>query len=324
MANNKNKKMPTSKITKADSKLFRGTAAEVHSFMSNEDILKSIGCNFDVERVAHEYKGQTFNEVQHWHRSDNDGLLGTFGSRRQCIQPSVFVDYFRNFCEASNKEISLDVVGSLDGGKTFYMASKLTQVQNNDFDKVGDKTDSWLVVTDYYGESRAPKVIVLFNELVCTNGMTRQIREKHTAFNHLREMTFDDVAPVLESAVRESKAYADMKERFISTPIKLERAKKAVQKFFEDDKMEQHRTKIVHNILEDGLIGKELTSRQNNVWGLVSAMTQYTSHNRTQAADVKDEKTFKSQLDGSRGYMNKRFIDFLESEMLTKAELSLV
>ena len=53
MANNKNKKMPTSKITKADSKLFRGTAAEVHSFMSNEDILKSIGCNFDVERVAH-------------------------------------------------------------------------------------------------------------------------------------------------------------------------------------------------------------------------------------------------------------------------------
>ena len=103
MANNKNKKMPTSKITKADSKLFRGTAAEVHSFMSNEDILKSIGCNFDVERVAHEYKGQTFNEVQHWHRSDNDGLLGTFGSRRQCIQPYVFVDYFRNFCEARNK-----------------------------------------------------------------------------------------------------------------------------------------------------------------------------------------------------------------------------
>ena len=115
-----------------------------------------------------------------------------------------------------------------------------------------------------------------------------------------------------------------MKERFISTPIKLERAKKAVQKFFEDDKMEQHRTKIVHNILEDGLIGKELTSRQNNVWGLVSAMTQYTSHNRTQAADVKDEKTFKSQLDGSRGYMNKRFIDFLESERIVKPALATV
>ena len=45
-------------------------------------------------------------------------------------------------------------------------------------------------------------------------------------------------------------------------------------------------------------------------------MTQYTSHNRTQAEDVKDEKTFKSQIDGSRAYMNKRFIDFLESEML--------
>jgi hypothetical protein len=254
--------------------------------------------------------------VQHWHRSDNDGLLGTFGSRRKCIQPEVFVDYFRNFCDASNKEISLDLVGSFDAGKTFYMASKLTQIQNNNFDKVGDKTDSWLVVTDYYGESRAPKVMVLFNELVCTNGMTRQIKEKHAAFNHLREMTFDDVAPVLESAVRESQAYADMKNRFINTEIKLQRAKDAVQKFFDDEKLEQLRTKTVHNILDGGLIGGNLTSRQGNVWGLVSAMTQYTSHNRTQAEDVKDEKTFKSQIDGSRAYMNKRFIDFLESEML--------
>ena len=196
------------------------------------------------------------------------------------------------------------------------MASKLTQIQNNNFDKVGDKTDSWLVVTDYYGESRAPKVMVLFNELVCTNGMTRQIKEKHAAFNHLREMTFDDVAPVLESAVRESQAYADMKDRFINTEIKLQRAKDAVQKFFDDEKLEQLRTKTVHNILDGGLIGGNLTSRQGNVWGLVSAMTQYTSHNRTQAEDVKDEKTFKSQIDGSRAYMNKRFIDFLESEML--------
>ena len=316
--------MPNSKITKSDSKLFRGTAAEVHSFMDNTDILKSIGCNFDVTRVPHEYNGQTFNEVQHWHRSDNDGLLGVFGSRRQCIQPNVFVDYFRKFCEASKKEINLDLVGSLDGGKTFYMASKLTQVQNNDFDKVGDKTDSWLVVTDYYGESRAPKVMVLFNELVCTNGMTRQIKEKHTAFSHLREMTFDDVAPVLESAVRESKAYSDMKERFIDTPIKLQRAKDAVQRFFEDEKMEQLRTKTVHNILDGGLIGKELSSRQDNVWGLVSAMTQYTSHNRTKADDVSDEKTLKSQLDGSRGYMNKRFIDFLESEMIVTPALATV
>ncbi len=311
--------MTTSKLTKSDQKLFRGTAAEVHSFMSNEDILKSIGCNFDVTRVPHEYKGKTFNEVQHWHRSDNDGLLGTFGSRRKCIQPEVFVDYFRNFCEASNKELSLDLVGSFDAGKTFYMASKLTQIQNNNFDKVGDKTDSWLVVTDYYGESRAPKVMVLFNELICTNGMTRQIKEKHNAFNHLREMTFDDVAPVLESAVRESQAYSDMKDKFINTEIKIKRAKDAVQKFFDDEKLEQLRTKTVHNILDGGLIGGDLASRQGNVWGLVSAMTQYTSHNRTQAEDVKDEKTFKSQIDGSRAYMNKRFIDFLESEMLVTA-----
>ena len=305
----------TSKITPADSKLFRGTAAEVLPFHTNEDILKSIGCNFDVTRVPHEYQGQTFNELQMWHRSDNHGLLGVFGSRRQCIQPSTFIDYFRQFCDASQKELTLDLVGSLDGGKTFYMASKLTQIQNNNFDKVGDKTDSWLVITDFYGESRAPKVMVLFNELVCTNGMTRQITDKRATFSHLKTMTFDDVAPVLHSAIAESKVYQDMKDKFINTDIKLQRAKDAVQKFFDDEKLTQTRTKKVHSILEGGLIGGDLSTRQNNVWGLVSAMTQYTSHNRSSNG----AKTFKSQIDGSRGYMNKRFIEFLESEMLVTA-----
>ena len=38
-------------------------------------------------------------------------------------------------------------------------------------------------------------------------------------------MTFDDVAPVLESAVRESQAYADMKDKFINTEIKYKELK---------------------------------------------------------------------------------------------------
>ena len=63
-------------LTKADHKLFRGTAAEVHSWMSNKEILKSIGCDFNVERVPHHYKATTFPEVQLWHRTDNHGLLG--------------------------------------------------------------------------------------------------------------------------------------------------------------------------------------------------------------------------------------------------------
>ena len=71
------------------------------------------------------------------------------------------------------------------------------------------------------------------------------------------------------------------------------------------EKAEMLKTRTVEKILEEGLIGGHLDSRKGTAWGLVSAMTQYTSHNRTKAADQTDERTFASQLDGSRNYMNK-------------------
>ena len=67
--------MPTSKLTKTDQKLFRGTAAEVHGFMSNEDILNSIGCNFNVDRRPHKIDDREYPEIQIWHRSDNMDAL---------------------------------------------------------------------------------------------------------------------------------------------------------------------------------------------------------------------------------------------------------
>ena len=115
------------------------------------------------------------------------------------------------------------------------MASKLTNDQTK-FDEVGDKTDSWLVVTDYYGESKSPKVMVLFNELVCTNGMTRQIHERFSCFSHLREMTFGDVQPVLDAAIAESKAYSRIKDKCMNTAITMQTAKNAIRGFFDDEK----------------------------------------------------------------------------------------
>ena len=299
-------------LTKADHKLFRGTAAEVHSWMSNKEILKSIGCDFDVERVPHHYKATTFPEVQLWHRTDNHGLLGVFGSRRQCIQPETFIQYFKDFCDASQKAINLDVVGSLDGGKTFYMASKLTHLEKDNLQEVGDKTDSWLVVTDYYGESKAPKVMVLFNELVCTNGMTKQVGQKFKAFSHLKQMKFGDVAPVLEDALIQSRVYADVKDKLIDTPISMETAKQALRTFFVDPKGETQRVKQLEDIYQNKLIGGDLETRNGTAWGLMSAATQHSSHSRTGNA----EKTLRSQLDGGRGYFNTKFMSFLESQFL--------
>ena len=121
---------------------------------------------------------------------------------------------------------------------------------------------------------------------------------------------------VLDAAIKESQAYNRIKDKCIKTPITMETAKNAIRGFFDDEKAEMLKTRTVEKILEEGLIGGHLDSRKGTAWGLVSAMTQYTSHNRTKAADQTDERTFASQLDGSRNYMNRKFLEYLETSML--------
>lgn len=333
----------TTKLTSADRKLFRGTAAEVHEWMSTEDILNAIGCNFRVAKHPAQVGGRTYDDCQLWLRDDTNDLLGFFGNRRQPIQPSTFIEYFRAFTSASAKQISLDVVGSLDHGKTFYMASKLSgdnarlldENLGGDYGAGGglsisrrghdsyitkdDRTDFWLIITDYYGESLSPKAIILGNELVCSNGLAVKITDQSVKLTHRLAQSYDDVAAVLQAAIERSHAYSRMKDRLIETPISMDTARSALRQFFSDPDGQTPTVKKLESIYASDLIGGELETRQDNLWRLASAVTQYTSHERA----ANPERTLRSQLEGSRARTNARFLEFLESQFLPNGQLAL-
>lgn len=333
----------TTKLCSADRKLFRGTAAEVHDWMSTEDILNAIGCNFRVARHSAQVGGRSYDDCQLWLRDDTNDLLGYFGNRRQPIQPSTFIEYFRAFTSASDKQIALDVVGSLDQGKTFYMASKLSgdnarlldqnlggeygaggglgisRLNSDSYIAKEDRTDFWLVITDYYGESLSPKAIILGNELVCSNGLAVKVTDQSVKLTHRLAQSYDDVAAVLQAALERSRAYTRMKDRLIETPISMDTARLALRQFFSDPDGQSPTVKKLEAIYSSNLIGGELETRQDNLWRLASAVTQYTSHERA----ANGERTLRSQLEGSRARTNSRFLDFLESQFLPNAQLAI-
>lgn len=337
----------TSKITAADRKLFRGTAAEVHDWMSTEDILNAIGANFRVTRHAAQVGGRSYPDCQVWLRDDNNDMLGFFGNRRQIIQPASFVEYFRSFAAASEKQISLDLVGTLDGGRTFYMASKLhgdnhrlldstigggygsggglgiSNLKSANFIEKADRTDSWLVVTDYYGESLSPKAVIFNNELVCSNGMSVRVTDQEVRLTHRIVQSYGDVATVLERALRQCSMYQHMKSRLIEIPISTIQARNAIRAFFRDPDGESKTVKRLEAIYQHDLIGGDLDTRQGNLWRLASAVTQYTSHERTGHASGAHERTLRSQLEGSRARTNQRFMAFLEEQFAPNAELAI-
>lgn len=336
------------KLTAADRQFFRGTAAEVHDFMSTEDILNAISCNFRVTRHPAQVGNRTYNDCQIWLRDDNNDMLGFFGNRRQVVQPASFIEYFRAFTAASDKQISLDVVGSLDGGRTFYMASKLHG--NNhalldstigggygvgggmDISRSGssaymdklDRTDSWLVVTDYYGESLSPKALIFNNELICSNGLSVKVTDQQVRLTHRIIQSYDDIAAVLNRAVQQCAAYSRMKDRLIETPITSIQARNAIRAFFRDPDGDSPTVKRLERIYEQDLIGGDLDTRSGNLWRLASAMTQYTSHERTGKSSDAPARTLRSQLEGARARTNQRFLEFLEEQFVPNGELALV
>jgi len=328
------------KLNRADRTLFRGTAAEVHPWMSNQGILRSIGCDFEVIRRPAESYGRSYGDCQLWLRSDNQDLLGFFGCRRQVIQPATFLDYFRSFCDASDKQISLDVIGSYNNGRTLFMGAKLTNTTNpllqglsaeaaanaglaisnprsSLYIPTEERTDHWLLLTDSFGESLRPRVLVVANELICSNGLARKVNDCEFKLSHTKAMTHDTVNAVLGHALRSCRAYERIKQRLIATPISMDSARSALRQFFDDADGSSKTVQRLEQIHERELIGSEIDTRHANAWRLASAVTQYTSHERLGRNDV----AFRSQLEGSRARTANRFLEFLEDQFLRRHEL---
>ena len=319
-----------SKLTKHDRRLFRGTAVEVVPDMTDDGILSAAHANFDVEFKDVQYTTEeglhNYADKRVWYRDDNKRPLGVFGTRRQVIQPSDFIRYFRTFCSQSEKAITLDVVGTLNEGRVFYMGSKLTG--DNISDKIGgtegfgisrnipqeDRSDFWLVLTDYYGESKAPKAQLLINSLVCDNGMTRKVDQKLCSLSHLREQSSSDVHAVLRQALREQEIYYKLQDRMMDIKVSRELAVQALKTFCKKveakakGKRKSKFDKLV-DIYDNKLIGGHLDSRKGTAWGLVNTVTQFTSRTSTN-----QDSAMSSQLSGARGTDPQKFMQQLASQ----------
>ena len=314
-----------SKLTKHDRRLFRGTAVEVFPDMTDEGILSSAHANFDVLTTPVQFETPSGTHISPdklvWYRNDNDKQLGVFGTRRTAIQPSDFIRYFRTFCSQSEKAITLDVVGTLNEGRVFYMGSKLTG--DNISDKIGgtegfgisrnipeeDRSDFWLVLTDYYGESKAPKAQLLINSLVCDNGMTRKVERKLCSLSHLREQTAADVHSALRAALREQEIYYMLQDRTMDIKVSRELAEQALKTFCDDIEGKTKKYEKLLEIYDHKLIGGHLDSRKGTAWGLVNTVTQYTSRTSTN-----QDSAMRSQLHGTRGTDPQKFMQQLASQ----------
>tara|TARA_R100001082_G_scaffold92628_1_gene59292 strand:+ start:1779 stop:2891 length:1113 start_codon:yes stop_codon:yes gene_type:complete len=318
------------KVTRADAQFFQGLKSECREWQSTEEQLKSIGCNWLVtpEPLYSKRYDRTYPEVVNWYTSDGD-RLGQFSNCRHIIHPQDGLNWYKEFIRQTKaaflQELTLDVIGYLPDQKVLYFASKLTDLNPEKLKKVGDTTDFFLMFSINYMEPRAMKAQIWANELVCENGMTRRIRDGQATVNHRQARGQFDIYKALEAAVLEAKRHVYIKESFIDTPCNDLEGRRYIRRFFQDSIPEEHReyaidnptcnvdsriiNQLEHTFLHS-LKGGHLETRQDNLFRVHSAVTEYTSHHK--AVRNGDDSRFAKQLDGNLSRINTQFTEFLQ------------
>jgi hypothetical protein len=73
--------------------------------------------------------------------------------------------------------------------------------------KVGDITETHLLITESHECGRGLQIDLYFNRLVCTNGMTQPVRQRQQIVNHVSEYNSDRIAGILTHALATVKDY---------------------------------------------------------------------------------------------------------------------
>jgi hypothetical protein len=273
------------------------------------DALAAAGLAWSCASVPVKYETtgglRTSDPDRIWFRSDTGDRLGCFGNRRQPRQPADYLEAFQSFHSGANGALGPMHLAALDGGRTLVMAARIADNDDQGPAALGDRTDSWLMLTDHYGDSLSGRLMTWSNELVCNNGMVRRCQEHKSKLNHYGTLSSADIRTLLEEALQQNQLYREIKERLISVPMDLQTGENFIRRFWREQ--EQVANKIVR-IYRYNLRGGELPTRQGTAWRLMSAVTQYTSHERSRDED----RRILSQMTGSRARTAAAF----EAELL--------
>ena len=313
------------RLNQADRKLFKGVVSECRDYQTSEEQLQSIHCNWTVEaeKLFSRQFDREYPEVIHWYQSDNGDKLGQFTDKRFVVNPLDALNWYKKSIE-NKPYIHLDGIGWLPQSKVLYFFSKMTNLNTPELLKVGDTTDFFLMYTINYAKAQSMRATVYANELVCDNGMTRRIQGSDTRVNHRQKRGTVDVEHAMDAAITTGEQYIQDKIKMINTPCSINSGVTILRKFFQDMIPEEDRSYLINTptaqvksnfinqierIYKMNVIGSNLETRQDNIFRLHSAVTQFTSHEKY----VKhgDESRFAQQLDGPIARLNTNFTDYL-------------
>lgn len=288
----------------------RNVGIAVTPEMSLRDQLEAAGLSWTVERSSYCY-GDYFqfedDKYRIAYRSDTGAVLDRHGSHRKVFQNRDILEAFHEFCLSSGDGLQIERIGCLDKGKSLFATAKLDHVI--DVAKVGDLTETRVLLTESHISGIALQVRVFHNRLICTNGMTELVKLNGRTLNHMKQFDARTVREYLEAAYARTVDYESTLNRLAEVTISKAEARMHLVKAFgkvdlpwED---QPRAVKVCFELFNGKGAGSELRSAYDTLFGLTEAVKEY--YNWSMKGSF-GERAFRSVCFGSRSQVQHQFV----------------
>lgn len=212
--------------------------------------------------------------------------------------------------EKFGEQLSIQKGGSINGGRRIYL-----QLAIEGESKVGDDViKRYITVLDSNDGSAALSIGIGDLTMSCQNQFYRFYKAGDAKFQHTNSLTskIQMIPLLIQRALDQSLTQVSIYNKFQSTNVSKQLVNDMVKHILEVDKtmdLKDISTRKENSMIElYSHINKEMNQKGENMWGLHSGITSWTTHSKS--APNRDNGRIESLLVGSNYHTNMKSFEF--------------
>jgi hypothetical protein len=287
-----------------------------------QEILTAHGLDFTIEKAPMVAIDKLGNQVASPYfgliNSQSNEVINTVKEGYTVSQNHEIVEMVLRGMERFGDKLTVSKAGSLNGGRKVYM-----QLAIEGMSKVADDIiKRYVTIIDSNDGSTSLSIGIGDLTMSCQNQFAKFYKSGDAKFRHTAtlEQKLRTIPMLIETALNVSLRQVDIYRQFVSTPVTQRLAHEMVKYVLGFDReitsmdvLSDKSTRAINTM--DKLyshIEKEMAQKGQNVWGLHSGITSFTTHEMS--TPKRDNGRIESTLIGNAYNMNQKSLKFAMSK----------
>ena len=287
-----------------------------------QEILTTHGLDFTIEKAPMVAIDKLGNQVASPYfgliNSKSNEVINTVKEGYTVSQNHDIVEMVLRGMERFGDKLTVSKAGSLNGGRKVFM-----QLAIDGMSKVADDIiKRYVTIIDSNDGSTSLSIGIGDLTMSCSNQFAKFYKSGDAKFRHTAtlEQKLRTIPMLIENALAESLRQVDIYRQFVSTPVSQRLAHEMVKYVLGYDReitsmdvLSDKSTRSINTM--DKLyahIEKEMAQKGQNVWGLHSGITSFTTHEMS--TPKRDNGRIESTLIGNAYNMNQKSLKFAMSK----------